>query len=115
MFILSTYWCFKDWDLIAQCIQRRNVFYKQREARFFSTLAYCLGEQIAFLPSMILVGAIWCPATFFMVGLPAEAFGTFLGYYFATSLCFQNFLKWITAIQDTHPGAEGVAMYFKKS
>ena len=60
---------------------QRTVFYKQRDANFYRTLAYCIAQNVVNLPVSIIKVVVFCNIVYWVTGLSDDS-GGFHFFYF---------------------------------
>lgn len=79
-------------------VDKRQVFYKQRAASFFPTIAYVCAQTVVDVTIAICENIIYANLVYWLVGLAPSAFGVYFGLCILLSLSLSQWFAAIAAI-----------------
>eukprot|EP00047_Mylnosiga_fluctuans_P004483 m.234774 g.234774 ORF g.234774 m.234774 type:complete len:1699 (+) comp12715_c0_seq1:66-5162(+) len=102
IFFVMTFLAMSSFGFLDIFIERRNVYYKQRDANFYSALPYVLANVLVDIPFQFIEGFLFVTLVFWMTGLNQAENG--LRYFFMwltasmLGLCMSMFTKAVSCI-----------------
>ncbi|KAF2073524.1 hypothetical protein CYY_005173 [Polysphondylium violaceum] len=95
---------FSGMGAISVLFEQREVFYIQKDGKYYNTMAFFLSLIFAEIPISIIETVIFTTLVYWMCGLQANAekFIYFVLLNFVADISFQSFFKMVSAFSPTH-------------
>jgi len=95
---------FSGMGAISVLFEQREVFYVQKDGKYYDTMAFFLSLIFAEIPISVIETVIFTTLVYWMCGLQANAekFIYFVLLNFVADISFQSFFKMVSAFSPTH-------------
>ncbi|KAJ8600497.1 hypothetical protein CTAYLR_010063 [Chrysophaeum taylorii] len=90
-------------------IERRDVFYKQRNQSYFPTVAYTLSQVVVDVIITLIENVLYANLVYWPAGLSSSRFGVFLAVSIVLSLAMSQWFGFIAAIAPDGQSAQPMA------
>lgn len=88
MFVVMGYFSFTSTNALPSVLVERDVFYRQRDARYYSPLPYLVANILADLPMTVIEGVLFSCIVYWLCGLNDADYGGRFAYFMLMCIAF---------------------------
>jgi hypothetical protein len=88
MFVVMGYFSFSSTNALPSVLVERDVFYRQRDAKYYKPLPYLIANILADVPMTVIEGVLFSCIVYWLCGLNDSEAGGRFGYFMFMCIAF---------------------------